>query len=134
MTQKTKKPAAKKPAAKRKPQTPPRPPRAVKAVPPGPGDELARVTAERDKLAEFKAYVHARMDAAGVPVDPDGPHKAEGCRVGGRLDLVLAAWRHQQEQKLAAPAPPPFDGSTPFLTTTAGRIDKTPTPAQESAP
>lgn len=51
--------------------------------------ELAAVTAERDKLKEFKAYVHARLDAAGVPVDPDSPHKAEGCRIGGRLDVLL---------------------------------------------
>lgn len=48
------------------------------------------VKAERDKLAAFKAYVHQRLDAAGVPADPDSSHKAEGCRIGGRLDIVLA--------------------------------------------
>lgn len=61
------------------------------------GDEglqaLARdffeVTAERDKLQRFKDYVHARLDAAGVPVDPESSYKAEGCRIGGRLDWVL---------------------------------------------
>jgi hypothetical protein len=41
-------------------------------------------------LAKFKAYVHRRLDEAGVPTDPDSPHKAEGCRIGGRLDIVLA--------------------------------------------
>lgn len=51
--------------------------------------ELAEAVAERDKLRKFKQYVHARLDAAGVPVDPDGPHKAEGCRIGGRLDSVF---------------------------------------------
>lgn len=56
-------------------------------------DELAKVTAERDKLKKFKEYVHARLDAAGVPTDPDSPHKAEGCRIGGRLDIVLAGAR-----------------------------------------
>jgi D-ribose pyranose/furanose isomerase RbsD len=44
---------------------------------------------ERDALAKFKAYVHARLDDAGVPVDPESPHKAEGCRIGGRLDVLL---------------------------------------------
>ena len=46
--------------------------------------------AERDKLAAFKAYVHSRLDAAGVTVDPESAHKAEGCRIGGRLDEVFA--------------------------------------------
>lgn len=44
----------------------------------------------RDKLAAFKAYVHKRLDDQGVPVDPDSPHKAEGCRIGGRLDWLFA--------------------------------------------
>lgn len=42
-----------------------------------------------DKLQRFKDYVHARLDAAGVPTDPDSPHKAEGCRIGGRLDVLI---------------------------------------------
>ena len=53
-------------------------------------EELVRVTAERDKLQRFKDYVHGRLDRMGVPADPDSPHKAEGCRVGGRLDWVAA--------------------------------------------
>lgn len=56
-------------------------------------DELRTAAIEaadqRDKLQRFKEYVHARLDAAGVPTDPDSPHKAEGCRIGGRLDYVL---------------------------------------------
>lgn len=48
------------------------------------------VKAERDKLAAFKSYVHKRLDAAGVPADPESPHKEHGCRIGGRLDIVLA--------------------------------------------
>jgi len=47
--------------------------------------------ADRDKLQKFKDYVHARLDAAGVPTDPDSPHKAEGCRIGGRLDVLIGA-------------------------------------------
>lgn len=50
----------------------------------------AELEAERDKLLAFKAYVHRRLDEAGVTADPEGPHKAEGCRIGGRLDEVLA--------------------------------------------
>lgn len=46
------------------------------------GQELAR-------LRNFKAYVHERLDKAGVPVDPPSPHREAGCRIGGRLDAVL---------------------------------------------
>ncbi len=53
--------------------------------------EVLKLTVERDKLQKFKDYVHARLDAAGVPTDPDSPHKAEGCRIGGRLDILIAA-------------------------------------------
>jgi hypothetical protein len=52
---------------------------------------LRRVEEERDALAKFKAYVHQRLDEAGVSKDPESPHKAAGCRIGGRLDEVLAA-------------------------------------------
>lgn len=41
------------------------------------------------ELRAFKAYVHRRLDEAGVPTHPEGPHSAEGCRVGDRLDLVF---------------------------------------------
>lgn len=44
---------------------------------------------EIEKLRRFKAYVHERLDKSGVPVDPESSHKAEGCRIGGRLDIVL---------------------------------------------
>jgi hypothetical protein len=52
---------------------------------------IAPLIEEIDALRKFKAYVHKRLDDAGIPADPDSPHKAEGCRVGGRLDIVLAA-------------------------------------------
>lgn len=55
-------------------------------------DRLAAVIAERDKLKKFKEYVHDRLDAAGVPVDPESSHKAEWCRIDGRLDIVLAVY------------------------------------------
>lgn len=52
--------------------------------------EITALRAERDKLQRFKEYVHRRLDEAGVPTDPESSHKAEGCRIGGRLDIVLA--------------------------------------------
>lgn len=54
--------------------------------------EIARLRGRCDHLERFKAYVHGRLDSAGVPADPESSHKAEGCRIGGRLDLVLARW------------------------------------------
>lgn len=51
-------------------------------------DRLRTELAEREK---FKTYVHERLDAAGVPHDPDPEKTAEtGCRVGRRLDWLLA--------------------------------------------
>ncbi len=43
------------------------------------------------KLQEFKNYVHKRLDLAGIPIDPESPHKEHGCRIGGRLDIALSA-------------------------------------------
>lgn len=67
--------------------------------------------AERDKLAAFKTFVHGRLDAGGVPVDPPGPHRDEGCRIGQRLDWLFAerdkyriAWEgasHDRDAKAA---------------------------------
>jgi len=42
------------------------------------------------KLRAFKDYVHGRLDEAGIPTHPEGPHSAEGCRIGDRLDLVFS--------------------------------------------
>lgn len=62
---------------------------------------LATLREEVAKLQKFKDYVHKRLDEAGVPADPDSPHRAEGCRIGGRLDIVLAKprkiWATEQE-------------------------------------
>ncbi|VTT96547.1 unnamed protein product [Gemmataceae bacterium] len=49
------------------------------------------------------------------------------------LDPHAAAAVVEESEPLELLAPP-FDGSTPFLSTTAGRSDRTPTPAQKSAP
>lgn len=60
------------------------------------------VEKERDSFKQqlterqaFKDYVHKRLDDAGVPSDPESAHKAEGCRIGGRLDHLF----HQLTEK-----------------------------------
>lgn len=53
-------------------------------------DVLNTVTAERDKLAGFKKYVHDRLDQMNVPHDPSPAGTAKhGCRVEGRIDWVI---------------------------------------------
>lgn len=59
-----------------------------------------RMEKERDALAQFKAYVHTRLDGANVPVDPESPHKAEGCRIGGRLDWLFAQRNKSEETNM----------------------------------
>lgn len=49
----------------------------------------ADLEAERDKLQAFKSWVHGFLDAHGVPHHPPGPHGAEGCRIGDRMDWLL---------------------------------------------
>lgn len=53
---------------------------------------LPSVLDELESLRAFKIYVHKRLDDAGVPTDPESSHKAEGCRIGGRLDIVISAY------------------------------------------
>ncbi len=53
--------------------------------------EEAAVRGER-----FKTYVHERLDAAGVPLDPTPElTKISGCRIEGRLN-----WMLNEQQKL----------------------------------
>jgi len=52
-----------------------------------------------DKLQAFKDYVHKRLDDAGIDKDPESEHKAAGCRIGGRLDIVLSERRRNEELK-----------------------------------
>lgn len=51
---------------------------------------LVDAISELKSLREFKAYVHQRLDEAGVPHDPEPLANAEhGCRIEGRLNVVL---------------------------------------------
>lgn len=59
-----------------------------------------RYFAEReraDKLLAFKNWVHAYLDGKDIPADPGGPHSAEGCRIGDRMDLVFSQLRRLAE-------------------------------------
>lgn len=51
---------------------------------------LPALVARVRELEKFKAYVHKRLDDAGIDTHPDGPHSKEGCRVGDRLDIALS--------------------------------------------
>jgi hypothetical protein len=53
-------------------------------------DRLAAAEEARDKLQAFKDWVHAYLDAQGVPHHPPGTHGAEGCRIGDRMDWLMA--------------------------------------------
>jgi len=52
---------------------------------------------ERDALLKFKSYVHGVLDSAGVPVDPPGAHRDAGCRVGQRLEFLLAKLKEAKQ-------------------------------------
>ena len=55
-----------------------------------PAEMLALLDA-LDAGDKFKAFVHEYLDAHGVPHgDPENQHQKEGCRIGARLDLLLA--------------------------------------------
>ena len=53
-------------------------------------EKAAQLKGQCDALQRFKAYVHQRLDEAGIPTHPDGEHSKAGCRVGDRLDIALA--------------------------------------------
>jgi hypothetical protein len=55
-------------------------------------DQRNRAEEEAAKLRAFKTYVHTRLDEAGVPSDPGGPHSIKGCRIGDRLDIILSGY------------------------------------------
>lgn len=55
-----------------------------------PAPQQREGASELEALRKFTAYVHQRLDDAGVEADPPSPHREEGCRIGGRLDIVLA--------------------------------------------
>lgn len=71
------------------------------------GTAYTRVLDHITKLQAFKDFVHRRLDTAGIPTHPDGPHSKEGCRIGDRLDLVIKAagrweWMRRRSWEICA--------------------------------
>jgi hypothetical protein len=81
---------------------------------------IAAVEAERDALARFKAYVHERMDAAGVATHPDGEHSKAGCRIGDRFDALLA--ERDALRALVCPTPSTVQGPHKLGTNSASVV------------
>ena len=52
--------------------------------------ERDALKSERDALKAFKSWVHKYLDDHGVPHHPPGTHGAAGCRIGDRMDWVMA--------------------------------------------
>lgn len=60
----------------------------------------AAVAKATEKGEAFKRYVHQRLDAAGVPADPEPDANAKhGCRIEGRLNYVLDEGRHALHER-----------------------------------
>jgi hypothetical protein len=49
------------------------------------------------ELLDFKDYVHNRLDEIGIEKDPESEHKENGCRIGGRLDIVSKLLEQRNE-------------------------------------
>lgn len=80
---------------------------------------VTALVAENEKLAKFKAWVHAYLDSKGIPHHPPGTHGAEGCRIGDRMDFVFAeidrlrAIESQAEpQQWSGPCGTPFESKS----------------------
>jgi hypothetical protein len=67
----------------------------------GLADTIEALEGEVAKLQAFKDFVHRRLDTADIPTHPDGPHSAEGCRIGDRLDIALAAEARAERLRVA---------------------------------
>lgn len=54
------------------------------------------------KLQKFKDWVHNYLDAHGVPHHPPGSHGAAGCRIGDRMDWLMARLAAAERERDAA--------------------------------
>lgn len=59
-------------------------------------EALTKEQADSKKLQAFKDWVHSFLDTHGVPHHPPGSHGAAGCRIGDRMDWLMA--RVQKEE------------------------------------
>jgi hypothetical protein len=53
-------------------------------------DERNALLARAEKAEAFKSWTHQYLDAHGVPHHPPGTHGAAGCRIGDRMDWLMA--------------------------------------------
>lgn len=70
-------------------------------------DEAARDQGIIVALQKFKTYVHKRLDDAGVPKFDDGRE----CRIGARLDWIVALMDAAKELQRAGTVAGPFDAA-----------------------
>jgi hypothetical protein len=69
------------------------------ALSPRPSDVREQQAEQIAKLQRFKDWVHAYLDAQGVPHHPPGTHGAEGCRIGDRMDWLMDRLRKAEAQQ-----------------------------------
>ncbi len=62
-----------------------------------------------EKAEAFKAWVHLYLDGQGVPHHPPGIHGSEGCRIGDRMDWLMARIA-ELESHQPAPSQEVIDG------------------------
>lgn len=60
---------------------------------------LKKLTEELKELQRFKAYVHNRLDKAGIEKNPNGIKSQYGCRIGDRLDIALQSFSDKKMQQ-----------------------------------
>jgi hypothetical protein len=72
---------------------------ALAALSPRPSDVREQQAEQIAKLQRFKDWVHAYLDAQGVPHHPPGTHGAEGCRIGDRMDWLMDRLRKAEAQQ-----------------------------------
>lgn len=53
-------------------------------------EPMRQLRQQLTKAKAFKEWTHNYLDSKGVPHHPPGPHGAEGCRIGDRMDWVFA--------------------------------------------
>ena len=62
--------------------------------------QLYEISKQRDKLQEFKSYVHGRLDKMSIPRDPEPENNAShGCRIEGRLNFIEQEFNSSMKRK-----------------------------------
>ncbi len=59
--------------------------------------ERDQLRAKVEKLQAFKDWVHSYLDTHGVPHHPPGTRGEHGCRIGDRMDWLMARMAELRE-------------------------------------